>query len=437
MTKMINLNALSRLKMSRTNQILVAVLVIQLVLGGFIVLGNALTVPKPGGATAQLLTLAPDSVIQITIHDGNKNEIVLARKDANNWVLPNAGDFPIDSSKITILLNSVKTLQANRLIAQNVSSQTRLKVSTDSYERLIEFGQNGGKVDRVYLGTAVGGNATHVRVNDQVQIYLVNGLATSQVPATADGWINTTYFSVPQDQIVRLHIENAKGVFDFQKQNGVWTFGGLATGEIFNPDSITTLIGQTASISMNAPLGTKNEDRFGMAKPLAKIEITIRREVQPTLTPTPIGVLNQFPPASATIVSPIGQLPLASATPTPVKLEDLTYQLQIGAKLDNGNYVIKSSESSYYVQVQAPTAEGYLNLVRDSLLAKPTPTPFPTATTAATAAPTNAATAASTTAATTVPTIEATAATTVAAVTPAATTSETAAPPTIAPAATP
>ncbi len=352
-------------RLNRGNRILAAVLVVQLVAAIVAFLPRGTSASDQAGGP--LLTgLKPDAITELTIHDKDNNELILDKNASGDWVLPRADNYPVSASQVTSFLGKVQTLKTNRLIAQNRSSQSRLGVAESGYERLVEFKDASGKVQRLYIGTSGGANATHMRVGDQDQVYLTSGLSSFDASTDASSWITTPYFSVPQDKIVSLRVQNAQGAFEFKKVNGAWTLVGLANGETVNAQSIQNLVSQVSSMSLKAPIGTAEQDRFKMKTPTATVTLTTESQAAPA---TPGAQLNA--PFKPTSTPPI-------ATPQIVQTE---YTLTFGAKLDSGDYVLRSSQSTYYVQVAASTAEAFVNLKRADLLAPPaTPAATPSGT---------------------------------------------------------
>ncbi|HLY26808.1 MAG TPA: DUF4340 domain-containing protein [Aggregatilineales bacterium] len=398
------------MRLNRTNRILAAVLAIQLVatLAAVFLLPALASHPAASGPLLQ--NFDATTVTALAIKDNSKNEVDLAKDSSGNWVLPKADNYPANGAAITTLLNNIKALQANRLIAQEASSADRLQVSATNFQRLVEITGAGGKVNRLYIGSSGGANATHMRVNDDTNVYLTNGLAATDAGTSASSWIASPFFSFNQDGATRLTVQNAQGTFDFQNSGatasggGAWTMAGLTASDHFDPQSVTRYLPQLSSLSIVAPIGKTAQDKFGMTKPLATITIVVSERPtpppQPSSTPTPKVLNVPVGPSTNPTAVPAGP------TPTPILQ---TYTLQIGAKLDNGDYVMKASTSPYFVDVSASTAETFINLKRADLMLPPTPTPTAgptsTATPQATGAATTAATSASTSAAPQAPTL--------------------------------
>jgi hypothetical protein len=358
--------------MNKRNQILSVVLAVQLVLGVILFFPRSSSRAAHGGPL--LANFSPSDVVELTIKDSADHEVVLDKNSDGTWVVPSVGNYPLQAGRAETLLQKIKDLQADRLIATSQSSQKRLKVDSKDFEKLIVIKRADGKEDRLYIGSSAGANATHMRLNDDSNVYLTSGLASWEAGTLVSSWVDLTYFSVPQDNVVGVKLENPNGTFEFTKADGDWTLAGLGPDEQLNPDSVTSLLNRVAQVRMTQPIGTTQEDSFGMDSPQAVITLTVQEQkvTQPAETggSGQAGVVQLGTPVGTEAASPTPQ-----PTPT-IETVETTYTLRIGAKLDSGDYAFIASNSEYYVQVSASTAEGILNLNHDSfLVGQGTPTP--------------------------------------------------------------
>lgn len=314
--------------MSKFNQILAITLVVQVALAAFVFW------PRPAASSGGG-SLLPDykaaDVTRLTISDSEGKTLALA-KSGENWVLPEAGDFPADAAKITPLLDKIEKVRTNRLVTQTEGSHARLKVAAADFNSLLEIGLKDGASHKLYVGSSAGASATHVRADEQPEVYLTGDLTSFDANVQASAWINTLYFTVPQTATTGLTLENANGTFEFVKEGETWTLKGLKAGETFNETNFTSLLSQAGGINMSEPLGQTEEAAYGLDKPLATVTL---------------------------------------------KTADKTYTLTVGAKSDEDNsFVVKSSESPYYVRVAEFTAQSFTDKKRDDFL-QPPPTAEP------------------------------------------------------------
>jgi YD repeat-containing protein len=325
--------------MNRQNQILAAILVAQIALVAAIFWPRTVASETAGGLLVK--DVSPTDVVAMTISDADGNRIALA-KDGEDWVLPEAGDYPAKADSITPFLEKLAGIQTNRLVTQTEASHKRLKVAQDDFERLVEFTLADGSTNQLYVGSSAGASATHVRVDSQEEVYLTGELSSFDANTAASAWIDTLYFTVPTTATVALTLENENGTFEFENDGGTWTMAGLDEDEVFDETTLTTLINQATSVRMTEPIGTEEQASFGLDNPAAVVT-------------------------------------LETGSTDSGQADDKTYTLRIGAKDEEDNsYVLSSSESPYYVRISEFTANNFIQKTRDDFLAAP-PTSEPEA----------------------------------------------------------
>lgn len=320
--------------MNRLNQILVGVLVLQLIVG-FIVLWPRDTA-SGGEAESLLLDVGAEEIARLTITDGEGQVIILA-KQAGEWSLPEADDYPVMADSVASFLDKIVALKADRLITQTSDSHKRLKVADGDYESLVEVELDDGTVHRFYLGTSPSFGATHIRVDDEDEVYLTGELSAQDTATGATNWVDRTYFSVPQEQVVGLTLENANGRFEFEKDaTQGWMMLDLAADEVLNESSVQTLVNRATSVAMLRPLGTEELDAYGLQEPSATLALVTHSDEAGTKT----------------------------------------YTLIVGAQdPKDKSFVIISSESRYYVRVSEWTVNEFAEKARDGFLVVPTSMP--------------------------------------------------------------
>ena len=323
--------------MTRLQSILVGILVAQLALAAFVFWPR----PSTGSAGKLLLSdIKADEITSLTVRDDKGASIKLARQAPNQaWVLPDAGNFPADATKITPVLAKLAALTTDRLVAQTVGSQKQLQVAADAFQRRIDIGTAGGATRTLFLGSPAGGQASHVRVDGQDNVYVAGDLASSQLNADSASWIDPTYLKVAAADVVGFVLANANGQFSFTKDDkGAWQMDGLAGGAKLDPNQLTSVIDRVAALRLVRPLGTTDSADYGLAQPAALVTLKLKNgDAAKTLT------------------------------------------LAVGAKdATDGAYTVKSSDSPYFVKVAQYDVQDLVDKKREGfLVVSPTPTPTP------------------------------------------------------------
>lgn len=313
--------------MSRLNQILAAALVVQIILVGAIFLWPRTAASSASGPLLANYKAGDVTGLTITNREGKRLALV---KNGEAWTLSEAGDYPVDSTKVTPFLEKLEKVKSNRLVAKTEASHAQLKVAKDSYESLVELKLKDGTTHQLYLGSSAGASATHVRADDQPEVFLTGDINSFDANANASAWIDTLYFTVPQTATVGITLENTNGKFEFTKEGETWTLKGLAADETFNENNFFPFLNQATGLRMTEPLG-KEASWFGAGKPQATITVLTKEGDQTQ-----------------------------------------TYTLEIGAKDDKDNsYVVKASNSPYYVRIAQFTAKNFVEKKREDFLQAP------------------------------------------------------------------
>jgi len=315
--------------MTKTQRILIGLLIVQIIFAGVVFWPrNAVAV----GQEPLFPGLNPDDVVRVSIADNQGGSVELARQ-GDNWVLASGGDYPANVSAITPILDKIAAVQTNRLVAQTAVSQKQLQVAEDNFMRHVVLETSDGGTYDFYMGSSPSNNSTHVRRADDQATYLVTDLNVYEMSQLASSWIDTAYVQMDQATVTAATLQNANGTFTFhQTGSDDWMMDDLADGEIFDRAQFNLVLNRGFGLRMNNPLGKEALPAYGMDNPQATLTLT-------------------------------GETDNATNT----------YTLQVGAKLDNEDYVVKWSGSDYYVEVSPFTVENLLNFDRTNFLATPTP----------------------------------------------------------------
>ncbi|RPI47640.1 MAG: DUF4340 domain-containing protein, partial [Chloroflexi bacterium] len=293
--------------MTRLNQLLAGLLVVQLILAAVIFW------PRPaGGQVGEPLFpgMEADQVVALTITGSDGQSVKLARTEGH-WVLPEAGDYPVLEDNVSTLLQAIVGLEAERRVTQTSGSHARLQVAGDEFNRRVEIELADGSRHVLYLGSSPTFQALHIRAEGQDDVYLTSALTAEDAGVGAVDWVERTYFSVPTQEAISLTLENAHGTFQFTKEGEEWTMDGVAGEESFDAGRFQTVLSRATSVSLLAPLGTEELAEYGLETPAAVVSIETGGDAHKT------------------------------------------YVLTVGAQDAEGSSYVKSSESPYYVRVSA------------------------------------------------------------------------------------
>ena len=311
--------------MKRHQQILIGVLVVQVILSVIFFWPKSVAT---GSSDPIFPKLAVDDIINLDITDDQNINVVLVKTESG-WVLPAADNYPVKADSITPILEALVKIDKTTLVAQTDASHKQLQVSKADFLRRIII-KTDGKGDYVlYLGSAPRYTATNFRVEGQSEVYQTTSLSSWELNARVNMWVDTVYVTTDQEIISQVVLENALGTVALVKQGENFTLVDLQAGEEISLGKVNTLVRNASNITLMEPLGTSVEPEYGMGAPLAKVTLTTSEGVQTLL---------------------------------------------VGSKnLSDNSYVVKSSESPYFVSVAEYNITTMVEDGRDAFLVQPEP----------------------------------------------------------------
>ncbi|MGD1994944.1 MAG: DUF4340 domain-containing protein [Anaerolineae bacterium] len=313
--------------MKRQHQILAAVLVVQIALSAFVFWPRSAAT----GGEPLFPELESGDVVVLTVTD-DQGESTALRKVEGEWVVPDADDYPADGSKIAPVLENIAALSTGRLVTRTDASHERLQVAGDGFARRLDFETADGAAYTVYLGSSPSYGTSHFRLEGQDEVYLTGELSTFDVSGAVASWVDAAYFTLDQNELKQVTLENGSGAFTFVKDDeGNWTWTELEADEELATENVRTVVSRATSVTLLRPLGTGEDAAYGLDDPLATVTL---------------------------------------------ETEDRTITLRVGAQdPDDSSYVVKVSESSYYVRVNEYSVQPLVENTRDDFVQQPTPTP--------------------------------------------------------------
>jgi hypothetical protein len=320
--------------MTRLNQILIGILIVQLIVAAFVFLPRTLS--SQVEVEALLPGLDVDGVAALTITSGEGQSLTLAKEDGA-WVLASAGDYPTVEGNVPTLLEHIAAVQTNRLVTETPGSHKRLEVAEDDYQRLVELEVENGSIHRFYIGSSPTFGAAHVRLEGENEVYLTPELSAQDAGTLAADWVDTSYVSLPGEEITAFTLQNEQGTFEFARDAEAWSMAGLAGDEVLNENAVQTLLSRATTVRLQQPLGTTEEAAYGLDNPSAVV----------------------------TLQTEGGEM----------------HTLRVGAQdAEDNSYAVVWSGSPFYVQVSEFSVRDLVEKTRDELLQQPTPAPEATPT---------------------------------------------------------
>lgn len=317
--------------MKKTIQWLTLLLGIQGVLA--LVLGLSGTHLAPAHSAGPLLSFDKAAIQQITLEGPDETKVTLV-KQADQWQLAEAGDFPADNARVRQLLNRLANLSRGDVVAASRGAHARFSVSDDAFVRRITLatGNNGDIV--LYVGTSPGLRQLHVRRKDDDDVHVIP-LAVSDIPVNTAYWQDKALLAIPREQIQALALDGltlTRTPQDDADAPTVWQAEPLPAERQLDADAVTELLRQLAELRIDEVLGTQERPVYGLTTPVLTLTVSLDN----------------------------GQ--------------ERVYRL--GKSREEGTYTLKASGRPEYFRLSAWTAEKLLDATRrDALLTTTSGTP--------------------------------------------------------------
>jgi hypothetical protein len=334
--------------MTKRNQILIVILGLQILLAVYLFWPASKN--SQGSSKALFPGIKAEEITELVIEDGEKKRIQMQRKNGE-WVIPTYGEYPADQGKISSFLKKIVALETKPLVARKPSSHRRLKVSEDDYQRLINF-KSGEKgiPQSLYLGTSPSYKKTHIRAGSGDEVYLARNFSVWEAGIEPSDWIDTLYFSADEKNIIRISIKNSHGAIDVVRgEQDEWILKGINPDATFNVEAWNNMLRKAVSIRMDKPLGRKEIPSFGLKAPQAVLTIITEVVSEPKDHAQKKGNGQESEPA---------------------KVQKI-HTICIGARdKEEKGYVVKSSESPFFVCVPDYAVEPFVEKRTEDLIKK-------------------------------------------------------------------
>jgi hypothetical protein len=321
--------------MNKLQRFLIIALGLQLALGVFVFW------PRPvASSTGQPLMAGfkASDVTGMTITD-DKGVTTKLVKQGDSWVAPDAGNYPADGTKITPVLDKLTAIKTGKPVATTVASQAQLQVAEGKFARKIELTKADNTTQTVFLGSPAG-QSVHVRLGGKNDVFIAGGLSTYEVSADLLSWIDPVYLSLNANDLTALTLTNKNGSFALTKDaQGQWQLAGVSGAETLDQGKATSLATSATSLRMTKPLGKTEDPAWGLKQPSAVLTMQVKTS--------------------------------NAGTPGPTKTVTLTVGSQDPT---DKSYVVKSSESEYYVRVAEYSVQDFVSRDKAGFLTA-TPTP--------------------------------------------------------------
>jgi len=263
---------------SRTNQILVGLLVAQLVLAAFTWSGTGHESETVAGSES-LLSVSTDDVTGLTItapatEDEGAPQVIDVKRVGADWVVPSADGYPADKKKIEDIVAKLVEAKVKDPIASKRTNHNALNVGDAVFTKKVTV-RAGEKTMELIIGSAKG-SSMHVRRAGEDEVYLARGVSAWKISDRIESYVANEYIKI--DDPTEVRVQNAFGPLDLQKQgDGTWLIAQLPPGTPVDDSRVRSFVSAARNMRLARPVGKTVKPEYGLGD-AARARVVIKSE---------------------------------------------------------------------------------------------------------------------------------------------------------------
>lgn len=168
----------------------------------------------------------PNTITEIGITDKDSQQLILQKEDSD-WLIISAYSAPADAVLINDLLAKLSKAKQGFAVATSKGAAIRFRTAKDEFERHLLFKKGDQVVADFYLGTSAGMRNSHVRKNDEHEVFTLP-VSSFEVEADADKWLDKKAFQLDKEALKMVQI----GDIEIKKEEGGWQIADLDSTEV-------------------------------------------------------------------------------------------------------------------------------------------------------------------------------------------------------------
>lgn len=223
--------------------------------------------------------LAAANVARFTVTDSDGETILLDKDDTGNWQVTSGsiGPYPAASEKIIPLLDTLTSLQSNRMVTRTTSSHIRLQVADELFFKKITLTNQKGESQTLFIGSSADRQAVHVRQETAKEVYIARDISTWQLETDIASWWQRNFVQIDDDTIEEISLTNDHGHFTLTKvEKKGWILAGHEE-IVLDQTAVQDFLQQASRITLERYLG-KKDDTLPVKKVQATLTLTTNTE---------------------------------------------------------------------------------------------------------------------------------------------------------------
>jgi hypothetical protein len=200
---------------------------------------------------------------------------------------------PADEAKVKAFIRRLTELKPQRLVSRTSGGMSRLQVAEEQFVRRIELVADDGRTMVLFLGSSPSLKTIHLRLGNENQVYLGEGITAWEVNTHLSTWWEDDYLDLEPNDFETVSLANGQGSLRLSKKDGNgWQLTDAAADEKVSTAALEEFLYRTGYIPVADYLGREGmvkEEQYGLNRPEARIifdngvreiEVRIGRELE-------------------------------------------------------------------------------------------------------------------------------------------------------------
>lgn len=230
--------------------------------------------PPAGEENPKIVSVEKDQVQELTISRPGKDAITLQRGEADKWKFGAPLTIPADSSSIGFMADSAASLEADRVVEENITDWKPYGLEEPSLT--LEVKLKDGKAHRVLFGRETPtGSSLYARLDGDPRLFTVYTYTKTSFEKEVFDLRDKKLLNAASDKISRIVVNTSGGAIEFGKS-------GETSWQILKPQPLRAdnfTVGDLARAVQNAEMvavvqeGAPTSPKLDFSKPYATVEV--------------------------------------------------------------------------------------------------------------------------------------------------------------------
>jgi Domain of unknown function (DUF4340) len=175
----------------------------------------------PVDAPPKILSLKQEGIAKIQIKKKGGEELDLAKGDAGKWQITAPKPLGADQEAVSSLLNTVSSLNSDRLVDDKASDLSQYGLAQPSLE--LDVTSKDAKPQKLFLGDDTpAGNAVFAKLESDPRVFTIANYNKTSIDKTANDLRDKRLLTVDFDRLSQIELVTTKQDIEFGRNQKEW-----------------------------------------------------------------------------------------------------------------------------------------------------------------------------------------------------------------------